>query len=271
MIEIFNFEQGTPEWFEMRKGKLTASQYGNVVSTRSLKYAKLKVDPRHEAVYVTPRAAKQHEVLEQLTEGPVLASKLNASGLKGLMEKDLVETYDDYRGCHLSKSKAIAHIDKLLAEIYYKEDDLEPDRPSFYMQRGTRLEEVARIDFEMRNDIEVEEVGFIINTQIGANIGCSPDGLIDGGKGGLEIKCPTPATHLSYHRSKCLPPYYKAQVHGCMALTGADYWWFTSFCPGIKDFTLKVYRDEYTENLSRCLREFDELFEQQKRETQNLV
>lgn len=271
MIKTYDFEQGTPEWFEIRKGKLTASSYGKVVSSRKVKYASLAKDPRTDALEVSPRATKQWELIETLQdEGRTVASVLNASALKTLVEKGVVTIDEENYGCVLNQSAAISHIDNILADIYYTHDDLQPDSPSFAMERGTRLEEIARIDFEMRHGIEVQEVGFITNSEVGKNIGCSPDGLIDGMKGGLEIKCPMPATHLSYHRMNILPPVYKAQVHGCMAVTGADYWWFTSFCPNIKDFTLKVYRDEYTENLSRCLTEFSELLEEYKTLTQNL-
>ena len=264
MIEIFNFEQGSPEWFAMREGKLTASQYGKVVSTRKVRYAELAKDPTDTAIHVSPRATAQMSVVELLQEhGRLPVKDLNASAVKALEDKGVVTIDEDDYGCVLSKSAALAHIDGMLAEIHYDEDDLEPDKPSFAMERGTRLEEVARIDFEMRTGIDVEEVGFIVNPEIGQHVGCSPDGIIDGGKGGIEIKCPMPATHFAYHRAGILPPVYKAQVHGCMAVTDADYWWFTSFCPSLKDFTLKIYRNEYTENLKRALQEFDALFIEQ--------
>ena len=270
MIQIFDFEQCSPEWFEMRLGRLTASQYSKVLSSKSLKYAKLAKDPKKEAVHVSPRAKQQWTVLEQLADGDLETRHLNASGLKGLVERGVVSIYEDYKGCSLLKSAALSHIDGMLAEIYYKQDDLQPDIPSFAMERGVKLEEVARIDFEMRYGFEVEEVGFIVNSEIGDHIGASPDGIIDGGKGGLEIKCPLPATHLSYHRIGGLPNQYKAQVHGCMAVSGADYWWFYSFCPNIKEYALKVYRDDYTENLSKSLQEFNSLYEIRKNETVEL-
>jgi hypothetical protein len=171
----------------------------------------------------------------------------------------------------LNNATAIKHMDGMLAELYYKEKDLITFKPSWAMERGTRLEEVARIDFELREGIEVSEVGFVTNEAFGDHIGCSPDGLIDGGKGGIEIKCPLPATHIKYHREGVLPKEYRAQVHGCMAVCDADYWWFTSFCPNIKDFTLKIYKDEYTSSLAQTLKEFNKLFAQRLSETKHLA
>jgi hypothetical protein len=207
-MKIHDLEQGSDEWFALRKGRLTASQYDKVFNQKTLK---------------------------------------------------------------LNNATAIKHMDGMLAELYYKEKDLITFKPSWAMERGTRLEEVARIDFELREGIEVNEVGFVTNEAFGDHIGCSPDGLIDGGKGGIEIKCPLPATHIKYHREGVLPKEYRAQVHGCMAVCDADYWWFTSFCPNIKDFTLKIYKDEYTSSLAQTLKEFNQLFAQRLSETKHLA
>jgi len=152
-----------------------------------------------------------------------------------LVEKGVARVYDEEL-VSLNIPAAHKHIDGLLADIYYTTDDLVKFAPSWAMERGTRLEEVARIDFEMRTGIDVDEVGFVTNDSFGEHIGCSPDGLVDGGKGGLEIKCPLPATHFKYHREGVLPKEYRAQVHGCMAVCDSEYWHFTSFCPNLKDF-----------------------------------
>jgi hypothetical protein len=56
-----------------------------------------------------------------------------------------------------------------------------------------------------------------------------------------------------------------------MAVCDADYWWFTSFCPDIKDFTLKIYKDEYTASLAQALKEFNQLFAQRLSQTKHLA
>lgn len=207
-MKIHDLEQGSDEWFALRKGRLTASQYDKVFNQKTMK---------------------------------------------------------------LNNATATKHMDGMLADLYYKEDDLVEFKPSWQMARGTRLEDVARIDFELREGIDVTEVGFVTNESFGDHIGCSPDGLVDGGKGGIEIKCPLPSTHIKYHREGVLPKEYRAQVHGCMAVCDADYWWFTSFCPNIKDFTLKIYKDEYTASLAQALKDFNRLFAQRLSETKHLA
>lgn len=270
-MKIHQLEQGTDEWFALRKGRLTASSYDKVISVKKVKFAELVKDPRQTAVNVSPRAIKQQETLDILVEdGRQLVTDLSASGLKALVEKE-VAIITEVEMCSLNVAASHKHIDSLLADIWYKEDDLQPHSPSFAMERGTRLEEVARIDFEIRKGIEVQEVGFVTNEKFGDHIGCSPDGLVDGGFGGLEIKCPLPSTHLKYHRERVLPKEYRAQVHGCMAVCDADYWWFTSFCPNIKDFTLRVYKDEYTSALSQALKDFNTLFINRLNATKHLA
>ena len=207
-MKIHELEQGSEEWFALRKGRLTASQYDKVFNQKT---------------------------------------KM------------------------LNRATAMKHVDGMLAELYYKEDDLMGFKPNWAMERGTRLEEVARLDFELRTGVDIREVGFVTNDSFGEHIGCSPDGLVVGDNGGIEIKCPLPATHIKYHREGVLPREYRAQGHGSMAVCNADYWWFTSYCPNIKDFTIQVMRDEYTASLAQALRDFNSLFAERLNETKHLA
>ena len=64
------------------------------------------------------------------------------------------------------------------------------------MREGTEREPFARMEYEARTGFMVQEVGLIRHATIEA--GASPDGLIDDSDGGLELKCPTAATHFGY-------------------------------------------------------------------------
>lgn len=124
---------------------------------------------------------------------------------------------------------------------------------------GIRLEPQARAFYSILQDADVEEVGFV-KSECG-NFGCSPDGLIDDRKGGLEIKCPTLKTHLKYLYNGTLPSEYKLQVHGSMWVTGLDYWDFMSYSEveGIEPLLIRIERDEFTESLGKAFAEFTEL------------
>jgi putative phage-type endonuclease len=140
---------------------------------------------------------------------------------------------------------------------------IRPDEINFegnkHTDRGNELEPEARELFSEIMDLETQEVGFI--TRDDEVIGCSPDALVtlpdsDEWIAGLEIKCPLAKNHAAYLLDGKVPDQYMAQVHGSMAVTGLDYWYFMSYCPGLRPFILRVERDAYTAKLSDALDRF---------------
>jgi hypothetical protein len=97
------------------------------------------------------------------------------------------------------------------------------------MQWGTETEPLARMAYETRVGVTVEEIGFVDHPEI-ANSGASPDGLI-GDDGMLEIKCPNTATHLDTLLSETVPAKYVTQMMWQMACTGRAWCDFVSFDP----------------------------------------
>lgn len=137
---------------------------------------------------------------------------------------------------------------------------------SRHMERGTALEPEARILYESRNNVMVQEVGFVIHPTIERS-GASPDGLI-GNEGGLEIKAPKLETHIKYIFAGVLPPEYEPQVMWNMACTGRQWWDFASYCPEMPEsmrlFQVRVYRDEMRvaeleQGVRKVLEEVDEM------------
>jgi len=98
------------------------------------------------------------------------------------------------------------------------------------MARGTELEPVARLAYELMQDCKVEEVGLIQHPKI-ANFAASPDGLIllPSGRGGLEIKCPNTAQHIAVMRSGKHDPQYEWQMLAQMACAELEWVDFASF------------------------------------------
>ena len=106
------------------------------------------------------------------------------------------------------------------------------------MDRGTELEDEARMEYSFAHDVEPQRVGFIRR----GYAGCSPDSLI-GAKGGLEIKCVLPHTQIERLEAGVLPPEYRPQVQGSMLISGRDWWDFVSYCPGLPLFVCRVASD----------------------------
>lgn len=136
-------------------------------------------------------------------------------------------------------TQADGYINQLIAELLTGETT--EVKVTEWMQRGTDLEPFARNFYELMSDNEVQEVGFCKHDDM--ECGVSPDGLI-GTDGGLEIKCPTPATHIAYLRAGVLPSKYKQQVQGCMWVTGRDWWDFMSYHERMPALIVRVERDD---------------------------
>jgi len=125
------------------------------------------------------------------------------------------------------------------------------------MEQGSLLEGEAVPYFEIETGQSVERVGFV--TTDDGRWGCSPDGLLSGGGGGIEIKCPEPHTQVKYLLAGVCPEEYVAQVQGSMLVTESATWTFFSYCRGFPDLILVIERDEDAmEALADALEEFSE-------------
>lgn len=95
------------------------------------------------------------------------------------------------------------------------------------MQHGTETEPLARLSYEVAQNVLVDEVGFVPHPSI-EMAGASPDGLV-GDDGLLEIKCPNTATHIDTLLSQTVPGKYNTQMQFQMACTGRKWCDFVSF------------------------------------------
>ncbi len=121
------------------------------------------------------------------------------------------------------------------------------------MQYGVDTEPEARRWYALERDTDVKQVGFCLSDDL--RFGCSPDGLV-GEDGGLELKCPLLKTHAEYLDDGGLPLEYVPQVHGSLIVTGRKWWDFMSYAPGLKPLLIRVFPDDFTEALRKCLDRF---------------
>jgi hypothetical protein len=123
-----------------------------------------------------------------------------------------------------------------------------------WIGRGKELEPEAVRAYEFQHEAETRAVGFV--TTDDGRIGASPDRLIVGKRGGLEVKCPAPHTHIGY-RLDGFGTDYRVQVQGQMLvaeLEWVDRWSFHPEMPGIRD---RTPRDEpFIRLLDAALDEF---------------
>lgn len=114
------------------------------------------------------------------------------------------------------------------------------------VQWGKEQEPFARAAYEMRNDVLVETVGFVVHPKI-AHFGASPDGLV-GDDGTLQIKCPNTKTHLKWMLAGTIPLEHVPQMMGEMSCTGRAWCDFVSFDPRLPEhlqlFVRRFDRDQ---------------------------
>jgi len=95
------------------------------------------------------------------------------------------------------------------------------------MQHGTETEPLARLAYEVNQNVLVDEIAFVLHPTIQMS-GASPDGLV-GNEGLLEIKAPNTATHIETLLSQTVPGKYNTQMQFQMACTGRSWCDFVSF------------------------------------------
>lgn len=114
------------------------------------------------------------------------------------------------------------------------------------MARGTELEPIARMFYEVKFNLAVKEVGFINHPTVPMS-GASPDGLV-GEDGLIEIKCPNKNTHGNTILTGDIPAKYMSQMQWQMACTGRAWCDYVSFCPemlfDLQMYVKRVPRDE---------------------------
>jgi predicted phage-related endonuclease len=114
------------------------------------------------------------------------------------------------------------------------------------MQWGSDQECYARIKYEEKFDLFVEQIAFVKHPTI-EFFGASPDGLV-GSEGLLEIKAPNSKTHIKYLNDGKAPSKYIPQMQCQMSVTGRKWCDFVSFDPrmpeGLDFFVVRLERDE---------------------------
>jgi YqaJ-like viral recombinase domain len=122
-----------------------------------------------------------------------------------------------------------------------------PARQVNALRWGNEHEAEARATYAFLTNAPLVRVGLIPHPTI-LNAHASPDSLI-GDEGGLELKCPTSATHLKTLLTEEVPEDHLPQCYWGMACSGRAWWDFCSYDPRFTDdrqhiFVKRVERDE---------------------------
>ena len=132
------------------------------------------------------------------------------------------------------------------------------------MERGKELEAEAADYYSLLNEVDLKTIGFVSNDA--KTMGASPDRLIEGQKGLLQIKCPmqnalkaAAAAHIDFLITQTVDRKYYPQLQGELLVTGCPWVDVLSYYPGMKPVIARVMRDEaYLKTLSDLLKVFNE-------------
>jgi hypothetical protein len=251
--------QRSPEWHEIRKDKLTASQVGGWLAERP--ECRLTIPEIKDML-----TANEVEYLKSATRPQLLAI---CEGLTIPLPKSHLKGTIDAR--HTAICKILGSMSKCqVPDAWEVDPEGDPPRnPALWaVWNGIRQEPAALATFQDWHGHALIEVGFCEHKSGVA--GCSPDALIYGQPIGFEGKAPLPSTHIRYLLDGVLPSEYADQVHFSMAVTGAVGWWFQSYCEGLPSFRVFTERSDYTECMVEGIAEFADHLESARDEIAGL-
>ena len=222
---LTDLEQRSDEWYAARRGIVTASAVGKLITVRKLGaldfdcpacgtiegkpcLSKRGTEPAPIKTLHperTPPAAQKVTVVE-------VASNEESRGLTALLVAERIAGFTD------------------------------PTWVSMDMNRGIFSEAFARDAYAKHFGVEVREVGFMTEDQWGFSIGLSPDGLV-GDDGLIEIKSPRNKGHVLSVVADQVPFEHVAQIQCALLVSGRAWCDFISYAGGLHLYRKRVYPD----------------------------
>ncbi len=245
MIIVEDIIQGTPDWFRVKSGVISASRAAEFS-------AESKLAPMPDVIY-----EKQGKV-NSCVYNDIIYSNTNKTTMQNEVRATLPPVYGDMRQGYMAE---------LVGQVA---TGLIPDEMSFKQcEWGKKYEDEARAYFEFETGLNVSEVAFIYKDKDN-RCGVSPDGLIEGQKIGLELKCPfTTKVFIEFATCDKIKKDYIEQCQYSMWVTGYDGWYFANYDPRLKAKKLhhvlierdQAYMDKYDKAEKAFIDDMDSMLE----------
>ncbi|MFV8173376.1 lambda exonuclease family protein [Mycolicibacterium peregrinum] len=217
-----NLEQRSPEWYEQRRGIVTASMVGNLIATRKLG----AID------YDCPEcgAATDNPCIGKRSPAPIKTlHPARAEYARNQSSSTVIEPASNDTSRGLTALLVAERITGFTEPTFINDD----------MQRGIDDEPLAR-DKYTEHYAPVTEVGFMIRDDWGFKLGYSPDGLV-GDDGLLEIKSRRQKTQLTTILADTVPIENMAQLQCGLLVSGRKWIDYVSWCSGMPMYPKRVY------------------------------
>ncbi|UQE74230.1 YqaJ viral recombinase family protein [Gordonia sp. PP30] len=216
--------QGTDEWHAQRRGIVTASVVGQLISQHSLSAIDFDC-PSCGAEAAAPCVGKR---------SPAPIKSMHPERAQTARESDAIIL--DVAGGDTARGL----MELLTAERIT--DWTDPTYVSDDMLRGIEDEPRAR-DLYTEHYDHVDEVGFMVRDDHGLRIGYSPDGVV-GDDGLIEVKSRRQKKHLATILADQVPQENVAQLQCGLYVSGREWIDYVSYCGGMPLYVKRVYPDE---------------------------
>ncbi|MBM4626688.1 hypothetical protein GS453_14690 [Rhodococcus hoagii] len=227
LIELPSLVQGTDEWHDQRRGLVTASAVGKLITTRKLSAADYDCPacgaPAEEPCRSKVKAGAAIKTLH--SERAEVARRNSSSSI-------VFETASNDTSRDLTALLVAERITGYTDPTYVSDD----------MLRGIEDEPKAR-DKYAEHYAPVREIGFMIRDDNGAKLGYSPDGLV-GDDGLIEIKSRRQKAQLETILSGHPPMENMAQLQCGLLVSGRQWIDYVSYCGGMPLWVKRVFPDE---------------------------
>lgn len=222
-LHILNdIPQRSEAWFEARRGIVTASAVGKLITERKL--GALDFDcPACEAPANDPCRAKRDNA-------PIKTLHPERSAVSSKNKTRVVEVASNDESRALTAALVAERITGFTDPTWISND----------MWRGIDDEPRARDAYAAHMGVKVEEVGFMTEDKWGFKIGLSPDGLV-GDDGGIEVKSRRTGRQVQTVLAGTVPPENVAQIQCALLVSGRKWWDYVSYAGGMHLFVTRVY------------------------------
>lgn len=251
-MKVAHVTQGSPEWWKVRKGIPTASEFSRIIKASAVEI-EIPIETARDFVDrgcgIWDGCPLAHEELVQLGVDLSAATK--------------ARKYARFTGYKASEGQD-GYIAEIIAGALGWESNFQgtPDT-----ERGNRMEKQALRWLAYQHGIKTCDVGFLLSDD--GTHGASPDAMVVGCNVPVEVKAPDLHTFIKWKIAGGLPEQHKAQVHGEMFVAGADRAIFVAYAehPVIENMMVEVKRDSFTDKIGPAL----EKFTQRLREIEELL
>lgn len=221
--------QGSPEWHDVRRGLVTASVVGKLLTVGSP--GALDYDcPECEAPADSPCLSRSRKTPTPIKTPHSIRATVAADRAKD--SPPVIEVANNETSNGLTMT--------LIAERIAGWTEDTPTTSDMF--RGVISEPYAR-DLYSEHYAPVTEVGFMLREEDGWTLGLSPDGLV-GDDGLVEFKAPRARTHLRTILADEVPTHYMAQCQAALLVSDRKWVDFGSFVGGLPFFVKRVYPDQ---------------------------